>query len=255
MNIEALQKQLQKQLLASTKLEIKDVKQFSIPIHTVDVSYHPVVRSAMDILMKMMLMTFKKTPVKHVELVADILFVEPLFIQDLTDKMLSMGMLTFDGVYTLTAKGESQLQAGIFEEQLELTTQTFTFSNIHQQFIEGDVENIVDLDDYPPLYDGVSETLHMMDASAMIAHMTEQLHFDDEEQQYEITEIVEWTERQLNDGPCLQFILYEAATKKYTVRVYNVFTESWDETLAQWVAEREIATYAAKYDSTSPTSS
>ena len=248
MELQAMQKKLEQQLLANSALQLKDVHTFSIPLHTVEVSYNPVMRSAMDILMKIMLITFQRTPIKNVELVADILFVEPLFIKDLTSKMQKLGLLTFDEHYQLTTKGERQLETGIFEDELEETTQILQYSGMHEAYLDGDLDTILDLEDYPAVSPYAKEDIDTIDSTITTTFLqTQQLQAEEGEQQIYITSFNKIDIVQVNDSPCIQFILYEEKNKKYIVRVYNVFTNSWDEKLEQLVREHELATYQERF--------
>ena len=56
-------------------------------------SYQTVMRTKMDILMKMMLIAFEKAKIATAEELSDILLVEQLFINDLIDKMSRAGVI------------------------------------------------------------------------------------------------------------------------------------------------------------------
>lgn len=126
--------QLQKELTQNPPVEIKKQMQYAIPIHTLEVKYHPVMRNVMDILMKMMLISFEKAKLKNVELLAEILLVELLFIHDLTNKMLRLGMIVKEQEFALTAKGKAQLESGILKRNLKkqvISFNTARFMNSH----------------------------------------------------------------------------------------------------------------------------
>ena len=111
-------------------------KENSFPVFTTTVSYYPIQKTPMDILMKMMLIAFQKAPIKATDVLANILLVEPLFIEDLTSKMRQAHLIEMaEGEpYKLTSKGLGQLEAGIFEEQLELVTEEVYYSAHHFTF-------------------------------------------------------------------------------------------------------------------------
>lgn len=248
MQLQALQQTLQKKILQNNKFELKEARSFAIPLHTVEVKYNPVIRSAMDILMKMMLITFKKTPVKDVELVAGILFVEPLFIKDLTDKMVKIGLLNFDEFYQLTFKGEQQLSSGIFEDELEETTQILQYSALHQQYLQGDLEEVLELDEFPPVLQYAKEQIEEITVDSTIKYLqSNQLEIEEDEQQTFITSINETNIVQINDIPCLQYILYDPSEDRYFTRIFNVFTNRWDETLENLLQQNEITQWRDQY--------
>ena len=81
--MQELQKRLTKELQQSMKVKIIHSATWSIPVHSIEVEFKPVKRTKMDVLMKMMLITFQKASVSKAEELSDLLLVEQLFIEDL----------------------------------------------------------------------------------------------------------------------------------------------------------------------------
>ncbi|MEK4229516.1 nucleoside-diphosphate sugar epimerase [Solibacillus sp. FSL H8-0538] len=251
MELQALQKKLAKQLTQNLKVRIVQEDSFCIPVHTLQVSYHPVQRTAMDILMKMMLISFSKAEIEHVETLAHILLVEPLFINDLTNKMVKTGIITKEtGTYQLTSKGEQQLVNGIFEEELELTSRILQYSTVHKAILHGDIEEVLEFGEFPELFAYLEqEELGDVDNSLLISElvaMQDNTDDDDTPQTY-ITSIASTEELQINDVPYVQFVLYEAAEDRYFARIYNTLTNSWDEVVEQLVNEKERTSWREKF--------
>lgn len=235
MDLQSLTEKLQQQILQHNDVTIEKQINYAIPVHTMEVKYHPVIRNAMDILMKMMLISFNKAQLKNAELLADILLVEPLFIHDLTNKMQRLGMIVKDEVYKLTAKGEAQLASGIFEEELEETSYFVQYSSLHETILEGDLEQFDELEQFPDVFPTIdSEEVVAIDESLLVHYiqqqLTEQPLADDEAPQF-ITSIVSSESIQINDVPVICFIAFNEQDNRQFARVYNTLTGEWDARL------------------------
>lgn len=235
MDLQSTVLQLQKELIQNPSIEIKKQMQYAIPIHTLEVKYHPVMRNAMDILMKMMLISFEKAKLKNVELLAEILLVEPLFIHDLTNKMLRLGMIVKEQEFALTSKGKAQLESGIFEEELEETSYYIQYSPIHEQPLEGDLEEFADLEEFPEPFPTIeTEEIEAIEETVLIKFIQQQLSeqpVSEGEVPHYITSVVSTESIQINDIPVLCFLLFDQKENRHFVRVYNTLTRVWDEHL------------------------
>lgn len=235
MDLLSLEQKLVKELQQNPNIEVKQQMHYAIPIHTLEVSYHPVMRNAMDILMKMMLLSFQKAKLKNAELLADILLVEPLFIHDLTSKMLRLGMIAKDDYYALTAKGQAQLQSGIFEEELELTSSYIQYSPIHQSILDGDLEAFMDLEEFPEVFPYIeSEEIDAIEEAMLVDYLQQDLskqEVAEDEIPTFITNVTSTESIQINDIPVLCFVLYDKKDERFIARVFNTLTGAWDETI------------------------
>ncbi|ATP40306.1 nucleoside-diphosphate sugar epimerase [Solibacillus sp. R5-41] len=236
MDLHAFQEQLAKQLLQNPNIEIKKQMQYSIPVHTLEVSYHPVVRNAMDILMKMMLLSFQKAKLQSAAILADILLVEPLFIHDLTNKMLHLQMIEKEEYFTLTAKGLAQLQSGIFEEELPLVSRQLQYSALHKDILQGDIEALLDIEQFPDSFPYMeSEEIGELEESKLIEQLQaleQSNELAEDEVQTFITSIHGTESIQINDVPLLCFVLYDLTEERHDIQVYNTLTNEWDAQVA-----------------------
>lgn len=250
MDLTQLQQEVKQQLIANG-WHVKREQQASIPVHTVEVQYHPVQRAVMDILMKMMLISYERAEVREPDILADILLVEPLFISDLTNKMLNLNMLKKDedGTITLTDKGRLQKENGVFEEQLSLQTEEILFSPTHARIVEGDIEAFSELDAWPEPFHYAIEEFTTLDESALLTYLTDlQPVAQEDEPQSFVTDVVTYESVQVNDVPIFVFICYEDKGARYFAKVYNVLTNEWDETLEALVTTNEKSTWATQFD-------
>ena len=88
-----LKGRLTKELQQDFNVKIMDSLSWSLPVHSIEIAYQTVMRTKMDILMKMMLIAFEKADIATAEELSDILLVEQLFINDLIDKMTRTGVI------------------------------------------------------------------------------------------------------------------------------------------------------------------
>lgn len=243
MDLQSLEHKLENELQQNPEIELKQKKHYSIPIHTLEVSYHPVMRNAMDILMKMMLLSFQKAKLRNVELLADILLVEPLFIHDLTNKMTRLGMIEKGDYYSLTPKGQAQLQSGIFEEELECTSRLVPYSPLHQTILNGDLEAFMELEDFPEPFPYIeSEEIGAIEESMLVDYLQQELsqeNLSEDETPTFITSIASTESIQINDIPLLCFVLYHTKEERYYARAYNTLTGAWDEQIEALLLENE----------------
>lgn len=242
MDLQRLTESLQQQILQQDGVTIEKQMNYAVPVHTLEVKYHPVMRNAMDILMKMMLLSFNKAKLKNAELLADILLVEPLFIHDLTSKMLHLGMIQKEETISLTAKGKAQLESGIFEEELEETSYFVQYSPVHKMVLDGDLEQFEELEQFPESFPGVSEEIEAVEESVLIDYIQQQLAAqpvaEDEVPQF-ITSIVSSESVQINDVPVVCFIANDTKENRQFARVYNTLTGAWDAELEALLFELE----------------
>lgn len=237
MDLQRLTESLQQQILQQDGVTIEKQMNYAVPVHTLEVKYHPVMRNAMDILMKMMLLSFNKAKLKSAELLADILLVEPLFIHDLTNKMLHLGMIQKEETFSLTAKGKVQLESGIFEEELEETSYFVQYSPVHKMVLDGDLEQFEELEQFPESFPGVSEEIEAVEESVLIDYIQQPVA-EDEVPQF-ITSIVSSESVQINDVPVVCFIVNNAKEDRQFARVYNTLTGAWDAELEALLFELE----------------
>ena len=249
MELHTLQQKLAKQI-ATNDIEIKNQQAYSIPVHTVQVSYYPVQRSAMDILMKMMLISYEKANFTDPTVLAEVLLVEPLFIHDLTNKMLKMGLLSKEGgPYKLTSKGKQQKEEGIFEEQLELQVSELLYSTVHNQFLDGDLEEATDFDEFPDAFPYIEEEqLTSLDPQLMIDELIALQPEPNEDTPLTfITATEHYESIQIHDVPILQFICYEKASNRFFARIFNTLTNEWDSHLESIVHTKERTSWSEHY--------
>ncbi|MFF5995013.1 nucleoside-diphosphate sugar epimerase [Lysinibacillus sp. KU-BSD001] len=247
MELTTLQKQLASQLTQLDGAKIVHDMRFCIPVHTFKVTYHPVLKKPMDILMKMMLLSFQTGVFQDGETVADVLLVEPLFINDLLNKMIKTGLVEKDTTLQLTPKGEKQLAEGVYEEELDAVSDVLQYSPLHESFLRGDIETVLDFDEFPDELSYASDMeVGQLDEQQMMELLTDQQE-DEEELNTYVTSILSSEEIQINDVPCLAFILHNESEDALYARVYNTLTNEWDKQLEDVLHANERAMWKERY--------
>lgn len=250
--MQELEKRLTKQLLQNNKVKLMNVSRWCIPVQSIKVEFQPVLRVKMDVLMKMMLIAFQKAEINNASELSELFIVEQLFIEDLLNNLLRTGLIEqTDSYFKLTTKGEKQLQEGVFEEQQELAVQELLFSTSHAAFLKGNLDNATEFDELPELYryaqEELGDALEFESAKVIEALEVVREPAGEAEMQTVISEIMSIDKLQINDIPCLEFILYNNESDTLYVRVWNTLLNQWDEILEHQLIENEIVTWREAY--------
>lgn len=250
--MQELEKRLTKQLLQNNKVKLMNVSRWCIPVQSIKVEFQPVLRVKMDVLMKMMLIAFQKAEINNASELSELFIVEQLFIEDLLNNLLRTGLIEqIDSYFKLTTKGEKQLQEGVFEEQQELAVQELLFSTSHAAFLKGNLDTATEFDELPELYryaqEELGDALEFESAKVIEALEVVREPAGEAEMQTVISEIMSIDKLQINDIPCLEFILYNNESDTLYVRVWNTLLNQWDEILEHQLIENEIVTWREAY--------
>lgn len=251
--MQELEKRLKKELQQNMKVKIMGSGRWSIPIHSIEVEFRPVKRTKMDVLMKIMLISFQKAEIAKVEELSEILLVEQLFIEDLIKKMTRTGLVEKrDNLYRLTGRGYQQLENGIFEEEQDNESKTVLYSSCHEKFLNGVLKEVPaeveELEIYRHVKEGyLDEELAFLDEALIHALRTSGAESVEGDVQTVVSEIVSTTELYIDDIPCLEFILYNTEKDIMYARVWNTLLEQWDETLENQLNEKERIQWRERY--------
>lgn len=248
-----LEKRLKNELQQNNKVKILHSSKWSLPIHSIEVEYKPVKRIKMDVLMKMMLIAFKKAKIEEAAQLSELLLVEQLFIEDLINIMGRTGLLEKkDGLFALTSKGNQQLEEGIFEEEQEKESQIVLYSTSHEAFLSGDIKPAMDGEAELTTFRYVKEDyldaeLSFENEQVIDALQTKVVETDGGDEQVVISEIQSTTDLYVDDIPCFEFILHNKEEDIFYARVWNTLLERWDEVLENALNEKERLAWREKY--------
>ncbi|BDH61715.1 hypothetical protein MTP04_18450 [Lysinibacillus sp. PLM2] len=224
-----------------------------LPIHTVNVTYKPVVRRQMDILMKMILISVQKAQFKSAQQISDILLVEHLFVHDLLTKMEKMGLIEKnEHIFHITEKGQVQLKSGVYEEDQEIATKELLYSPSHEAFLQGDIEEVLAYEDFPEeIYRYYKQHDEISISENLIIDQIRSIDFENnmDEINSDAVQIssVESTEfDQINDVPCIELILYDEKNDHVYARIWNTLLDHWDKKLEKTITEKEATEWKNK---------
>ncbi|WP_391206865.1 hypothetical protein [Psychrobacillus sp. L4] len=246
-----LEKRLKKELQQNIKAKIMHSARWSIPIHSVEVEFIAVKRTKMDVLMKMMLITFQKAKIANAEQISELLLVEQLFIQDLIEIMLKTRLIEkSESIYKLTDRGFQQLENGVFEEEQEAESQNVLYSPIHEAFLKGELKEALEepLDIYRYVKeDYLDEELSLENEPIIHALQANGLEKDQGDVLTVISEVISTTDLFIEDVPCLEFIIYNKEEDIIYARVWNTLLGRWDEKLENQLNEKERLEWRENY--------
>nr|WP_144926376.1 hypothetical protein [Paenibacillus bovis] len=246
--MDKLKKQLRSTLLQNPAIEIKESSIWYLPVTTYDVAFTRVKRSKMDILMKMMLLTFEQTTIRRAANLSELLLVEELFIEDLLIKMQRMGLIRLDReVYQLTSKGEAQIQTGIMEEELDEESTVLHYSPVHDQFWaeinEPSLEQKEELEPFRYKID-----LDEVNTDRLLEVLAEtENRLDEDGFQTVVSDVNSYDQQEVAHIPCIEFQLYNKEKDIFFARVWNTGLKRWDDILEQQIEEKERLEWREKW--------
>ncbi|CAM5223928.1 hypothetical protein UACE39S_03492 [Ureibacillus acetophenoni] len=224
-----------------------------LPVHTIQVSYKPVLRRQMDILMKMLLITVQKAHFHNASQISEILLVEQLFVQDLLSKMEKMKLIERNEQgYEITEKGKAQLESGVYEEDQDITSVELIYSSTHEHFLTGDLEEVLEFEDFPEqIYRYYQQSEQPSISSELLIKEIQSLDYTDEEDEGKsdpifITSFEEIQYEQINDIPCIELLIYNEQTDKIYPRIWNTLLNKWDSVIEKEIIQNESATWKEK---------
>ena len=222
-------------LLEQSHLRVLRSESWIYPIQQADIQMKTLIRSQMDVLMKMILNILKKLEVKHPSEISELLTVETIFIEHMLDIMVHSKMVEIiDSTYRLTPNGLEQLQQGTFahdplEEQVELT-----YSSFHNEVLIQDSDHsILEEEEYIPdfTFDKDVKQLNITELDdATIRQMIEDTGYEFivEKGQKIIDEISSIELNETLRAVCIEFHMHDTTEDTVFIRVWNTWTGKFD---------------------------
>ena len=249
--MDELKGRLMKELQHDFNVKIIDSLSWSLPVHSIEISYQTVKRTKMDILMKMMLISFQKAEIASAEELSDILLVEQLFINELVNTMSRTGLIEKrGGSFALTEAGEQQLENGVYEHEPESGTKKALYSPHHEAFLSGELtkDNYEEKEIYRHQAEFHDWTVTSIEERAVLnALKTMAIESGEGNVQVVVSEIISVSDLNISLVPCLEFLLYNEAEDLFYARVWNTLSEHWDETLETQLNDKERKEWRETY--------
>ncbi|QUW22440.1 hypothetical protein JSQ81_02305 [Sporosarcina sp. Marseille-Q4063] len=240
--MEDLKNRLTKELQQDFNVRVLDSDSWALPVQLISINFETVSRTKMDILMKMMLLTFQKTNRATIDELGKILLVEPLFIQDLIDKMLRSRMIEKNGEgFALTDKGMQQLETGIYEHEPETDAVERIYSPSHQSFLQGEIDYRFSPKDVYRYQDDFPEweVAYLEEVELFKAIQDAGIEPGNETVQTVVTAIESTSVVKDMSVFCIEFRLYNKEEDTIYARVWNTLLGHWDDTIESQLNEKE----------------
>jgi predicted transcriptional regulator len=229
-------------------VQIKESALWHVPVVIVDVAFKRVKRSKMDILMKMLLLTFGEANIRRAANLSELLLVEELFIADLLEKMRRIGLIRLEKEgYKLTTKGHEQLKSGIIDEEMEEEKTVLFYSPCHDKFWPAMSVSVPDADKELPLYRYHSNQ-DLINADRIFQVLSERENgLEENGLQTVVAEVCSFEQRTVQQVPCLEFRIYNKDQDIFYARVWNTWLEQWDDRLEKQIEEQERVKWREKW--------
>ncbi|WP_039042877.1 hypothetical protein [Sporosarcina sp. ZBG7A] len=248
--MEELKKRLQKELQQSLDCKVLADQSWGFTAHKVLVSYTTVTKTKMDVLMKMMLMSVQQLSIERPDELAQLLGVELLFVEDLLSIMKGAGLVVNKGIWSITELGVSQLTTGMLLHETEAEESVLVVSPLHNEFL--------DVEKSQPLQENLDPFRYEKDPSkwatsdistdslqSELAALVEQ--DNTMERQRVVEQVLKVEKIEQFQIPCFEFHIYNTNQDALYARIWNTFTEQWDETLEQLVHTNERSSWRDRY--------
>lgn len=235
-------------LLENPAIEIKKSVMWHLPVITYDVAFKRVKRSKMDILMKMMLLTFEQAEIRRAANLSELLLVEELFIADLLKKMQRMGLIRLEKEsYKLTSNGNEQLKTGIIVEEMEEESTMLSYSPVHDEFWSEMAEALPETNEQLPLY-RYPNNQDLINADRILQVLIDRENVLGENGfQTIVSDVNSFAQEKVEHIPCLEFQIYNKEQDTFYARVWNTWLGRWDDKLEKQIEEKERLEWREKW--------
>lgn len=246
--MEKLKGQLTKELQQDINVKIMQTSVWNLPVHSLEIAFDTVMRTKMDILMKMILITFQKTTIETVEELSEILLVEPLFIRDLINKLSRSGIIEKrKKSFVLTATGIQQLEAGILEHEPKSRKEIIRYSPCHSSFFDAEEKELSEAEEEIYRFKQDIDIRSLEESFIIEGLKGKGIESIDGNIQIVVSEIHSVSERRMEQMPCIEFHLYNQAEDLLYARVWNTLSDQWDDTLEAQIEEKERKHWRERY--------
>ena len=230
-------------------------KSWVFPLQLAEIQMKTVVRSQMDVLMKMILKILDRLEVKLAREISELLAVETIFVEHMLELMMQNKMVAkMEDTFQLTTSGLAQLTQGTFEHDPTEEQVEITYSPLHHDVLNLDIEHsLVDDDEEVPNYE-FEKDVNMVVVDKLDDSKIRQMiegsgyEFLVEKGQILIEEILS-VELKENLRPiCFEFHLYDKTEDIFFVRVWNTWTGKFDVHLESEINHNEAVKLRKQYN-------
>lgn len=233
-------------LLEQSHLRLLGSDSWAFPLQLAGIQMKTVVRSQMDVLMKMILKILERLEVKQPNEISELLAVETIFIDHMLELMIQSNMVEkTDTIYRLTPSGSMHLTKGTFTHDPMDEDVEITYSPYHNESLERDYgHNIIDEDENIPNFRFENET-DLVDVKNLdelhIRQMIESSGYEFlvENGQKVIEEICSIDLKESLRAVGLEFHLHDRTEDTVFIRVWNTWTGKFDPRFENELNQKE----------------
>lgn len=222
-------------ILEQSHLRVLGSENWVFPLQRAEIQVKTVVRSQMDVLMKMILMILERLDVKQANEISELLAVETIFIDHMLSLMMQNKMVEkIEDTYQLSTSGLAELKQGTFvhdpmEEYVEIAYSSYHNEGLNRDFEQSILDEDSDVPDYPFEKDVNHSDVTKLDDS-LIKQMIQDSGFEFlvENGQKWIEEICSIEMKECMRAVCFEFHLHDRTEDMVFIRVWNTWTGGFD---------------------------
>ena len=241
-------------LLEQSHLRMLGNDSWVFPLQQAEIQMKTVVRSQMDVLMKMILKILDRLAVKEPNEISELLAVETIFVDHMLELMMQNNMVEkIDTIYRLTTSGSMHLTKGTFAHDPMDEDMEIAYSSYHSESLKRDHGfNIVDEDENVPDF-RFKEEAEMMDVTQLDDSKIRQMIQDSdyeflvENGQKLIEEICSVELKENLRAVCLEFHLHDRTEDTVFIRVWNTWTGKFDPLFENELNQKDATRLRKKY--------
>ncbi|WP_019415806.1 hypothetical protein [Paenisporosarcina sp. TG20] len=221
------------------------------PLQLVEVEMKTVVRSQMDVLMKMILKILELLEVKQASEISELLAVEVIFVEHMLELMKKNKMIKrIETTYRLTSSGLEQLKQGTFAHDLMEEQVKLSYSPYHKEVMKREYgQNVLDEDneilDIP--FDNQSDIMELHDSHVRQLIEDSGYEFLVENGQKLIEEIDSIEVKETLRVVCFEFHLHDQTEDTVFIRVWNTWTGQFDVKFEDELNQKKARKLREKY--------
>lgn len=221
--------------LEQPHLRILGSESWVFPLQQAEVQIKTVVRSQMDVLMKMILKILVRLEVKQANEISELLAVETIFVEHMLELMMKNKMVgKIEDTYQLTSSGLTQLKQGAFEHDSIEEYVKMAYSPYHNEVLNRENEqNGLDENENIPDFqfeNNVNQSVVTELEDSHIRQMIEDTGYEFivENGRKLIEEICSIELKESLRAVCFEFHLEDRTEDAVFIRVWNTWTGRFD---------------------------
>ncbi len=241
------------QFLKQPHLRLLGSESWTFPLQLADVHMRTVIRSQMDVLMKMILKILKKLDVKQPSEISELLAVETIFVEHMLELLKQNEMVErIDGTYQLTASGSTQLEKGTFAHDPLEESVDIAFSPFHNDALNRE-QPLCDEEGNVPGF-RFEQEMNVTDVSELDDSQLRQMIVDSgyefivEQGHKQIDEITSVELKETARALCYEFHVYDKTEDLLFIRVWNTWTGRFDTEFETQLNQKEASRLRKLYE-------